>query len=450
MQENKQTQQTAVMRLETLCADPNMTAALLQNLVAAVEEARAAGVTEESGSVLATAIAKMSLAQQRWSEAKEALRDALGCRPPRAEKLGQAVKKARQTGLPQDTPEVEAAVRLHKEVTSAKKQVLAALSKSYGDLQPSELSKAVQNCQCFEIPLTEKELQATAQFQKEELDFTKECSRRWGDAVAEKVQTSCQQWHQTPPPGPSVPVDEFQQKSIESALDLLICCSNSGAMRKEVDSAILMLEKPVMAKWLHVSVYLALAHASPSHIDLYRADAADFLTEYIKDTVLVTILPIDPGFLLSTARLCSADDRLFRVSCLRRCNFPQIQRLMTAEELRLAATPPCQTPSGVSGPASEAKAVAKTSCKSRWECLKQEEDSIPSPALDTIMELAGLEMVKEKALEIYSSILAEQSLPVARRVPQSFNFALLGNPGTGNYSPSLPPLTLFNECIVTH
>lgn len=47
------------------------------------------------------------------------------------------------------------------------------------------------------------------------------------------------------------------------------------------------------------------------------------------------------------------------------------------------------------------------------------------------MALAGLEMVKEKALVIYECILAEQALTVERRVPQSFNFALLGNPGTG-------------------
>ena len=94
-------------------------------------------------------------------------------------------------------------------------------------------------------------------------------------------------------------------------------------------------------------------------------------------------------------------------------------------------SPPGQTPTHASESVHETAKVHVKSSLSRWESLQKEKHSIPSPALDKLMALAGLEMVKEKALVIYECILAEQALTVERRVPQSFNFALLGNPGTG-------------------
>ena len=435
-EEKESAQQTAVQNLEILCSDPIVTEALLQNLVEAVEEARKAGIPEESGGVVATAMAKISLAQQRWTDAKDSLREALRVQPPDEEKLGQAVKKARLAGLRQDTSEVEAAVRLHKDVKNAKDHLSKSLSRSY--LPPSELRKAVETCTYFDIPLSEKDIQAKDYFEKEELNFTKECARRWGDSVASKVQRSCEDWHQSPPSRLLMPADDFLKKTFESAFEKLKYSEIPGAMRKDIDTAIQLLEKPVMEKWLHVGVYLAFAHTSPSHVDLYRADAEDIIAEYLKDTVLVNTFPV--VFLLAAVRLSSDNDTVFRNSCLRRCNFPHILQLMTTQELQLVDTPPTHVSERTRG---VTKSVAKTSV-SEWNRLKKEKDSIPSPALDKLMALAGLEMVKEKALGIYESILAEQSLPVERRVPQSFNFALLGNPGTGKSIST--PCCLINYC----
>jgi len=68
---------------------------------------------------------------------------------------------------------------------------------------------------------------------------------------------------------------------------------------------------------------------------------------------------------------------------------------------------------------------------SRWTQIKSETDAIACPSLDKLMKMVGLQTVKEQALELYKRVKVEQALPAERRVSQSLNFALLGNPGTG-------------------
>lgn len=51
--------------------------------------------------------------------------------------------------------------------------------------------------------------------------------------------------------------------------------------------------------------------------------------------------------------------------------------------------------------------------------------------MDELMDMIGLQSIKEKVLKLYHTMKAQQSLPANRRLEQSHNFALLGNPGTG-------------------
>jgi len=100
--------------------------------------------------------------------------------------------------------------------------------------------------------------------------------------------------------------------------------------------------------------------------------------------------------------------------------------MMTVDERRIAAVPIGQH---VPEPAKQPLHIDTP--QSRWDTLKSEPGAIPCPSIDELMGLVGLKSMKQKVLELYKSVLAEQSLPAKRRVPQSHNFALLGNPGTG-------------------
>ncbi|CAM9145812.1 unnamed protein product, partial [Ectocarpus fasciculatus] len=263
----------------------------------------------------------------------------------------------------------------------------------------------------------------------ERFQFLSECTRRWGPEVAAKVEGSCRTWHQSPT-RVELPLsdDAGLDKKISDAIELLVPSDQRDIWRSSINKAIKVFENSVMSKYPDTNVYLAVATSCPSHINTYSDDTLDFIKQYI-DTVSDTPV-LNPAMLLATARLCSSEEIAFKASCLRRCNIPSVARLMTDQEKLFAATAQSQPlpPSLYLTPDSS---LALETPADRWERLKQETDAKPSAALDDLMKLIGLNSVKLKALEIYESILAEQSLPAERWVPQTFNFALLGNPGTG-------------------
>lgn len=71
--------------------------------------------------------------------------------------------------------------------------------------------------------------------------------------------------------------------------------------------------------------------------------------------------------------------------------------------------------------------------RTKWEELKKKlkGDQKKIQPMEELLELIGLESVKEIALNIYAKILADQELPEAARVPVQLNFSFMGNPGTG-------------------
>ena len=72
--------------------------------------------------------------------------------------------------------------------------------------------------------------------------------------------------------------------------------------------------------------------------------------------------------------------------------------------------------------------------ESRWKHKQDDDDGdahLPSSALDELMQLRGLQHVKNIALELHTRVMAEKKLPVEMLVKTSLNFSLLGNPGTG-------------------
>ena len=80
---------------------------------------------------------------------------------------------------------------------------------------------------------------------------------------------------------------------------------------------------------------------------------------------------------------------------------------------------------------------SKSSCttQDRWENL---EARLPAkwsrplaPHMKELMGLIGMQSVKDLALDLIAAALAESKLDKKSRIPQTLNFALLGNPGTG-------------------
>ena len=101
---------------------------------------------------------------------------------------------------------------------------------------------------------------------------------------------------------------------------------------------------------------------------------------------------------------------------------------MTADELRIAETP---VGSKVKEPEKIAVTDLEATPEERWARLKNEASGPYPPPLDKLMAMVGLRSVKEQVLQLYTPKRREQALPEDRRVPQTVNFALLGNPGTG-------------------
>ena len=104
--------------------------------------------------------------------------------------------------------------------------------------------------------------------------------------------------------------------------------------------------------------------------------------------------------------------------------------MMTDAE-RTAVAVPFGT-EGNTAPSHTPKAAGDhSSPEERWKELKAQPRMMPSESLDRLMALTGLKSVKQNALEAYVMVANESALEPDRRVDQTHNFALLGNPGTG-------------------
>jgi len=86
-------------------------------------------------------------------------------------------------------------------------------------------------------------------------------------------------------------------------------------------------------------------------------------------------------------------------------------------------------------------ALATSPSKSKWERQKTLEGAV-NPAIDEIMEMIGLEAVKEKILGIKAKVeLTQRQLASLKK--ERFSLVLLGNPGTGMSGMLLVPAYIF-------
>jgi SpoVK/Ycf46/Vps4 family AAA+-type ATPase len=209
---------------------------------------------------------------------------------------------------------------------------------------------------------------------------------------------------------------------------------DKAKLSKAIDGLIEKLEKDPLKEWIHCQAVLSLAYSSPSHINYYNHDAKDCIEQYLSP-ILKNCGKVLPIVLLIFARLSPGTDRDFRIACFRRCNFyPELRNWMTETEKKMLE-PPIEKAKekDAQGSASSISPLHFTTKdpEERWKILQQQPNAIPSPAIEKLMKMIGLTNVKLKILEIYQSIWMESQLPQKSRVPQSFHFALMGNPGTG-------------------
>ena len=78
---------------------------------------------------------------------------------------------------------------------------------------------------------------------------------------------------------------------------------------------------------------------------------------------------------------------------------------------------------------------ARTSLEARWAELSAHLTPAQRKPMDELLRLTGLDAVKKVALDVYSSVLADQKLAQAGHgraaARETLNFAFVGNPGTG-------------------
>lgn len=197
---------------------------------------------------------------------------------------------------------------------------------------------------------------------------------------------------------------------------------------KNIDAAIAALEKQPLNRWDHASAFLAVANTAATHIDLYKVDAEDYLKDYFEEFIATPEKLFAPACLLAVARLYKSVDTNLRVSCLRRC-VSEVQAMMSTQEQDEAFLGIADKLPEV--PAAKQELGAGSDPAARWSRLQEEPEAVKCPAMDELMKMIGLMTVKEKLLQLYNSVQAERRMPARRRLPQTHNFVMLGNPGTG-------------------
>jgi MoxR-like ATPase len=414
-------QQTAKERLVELYATAGpIPASLVADLNVALQHAKDAGINSDD-LVLQNALQKREEVEKCRQDIEAKLMRACMARPLNDVELGSLLKAAHNAGVSQDRAEVESATRLLREITSAQATLHSCLNRPFPDA--TALRKALQAAMDMHltIPALTAVKQKLSEMEGEAASFAGAAKHRWGASGGNRLVALSARWQGTPESSSGLPSNPVQRKAAEKALADL---AKSGD-RKSVDTAIEALEL-LEGTWPHAKAYLGAANGCSTHIDVYRTDAEDYIEEYMED--VGEDAELVPALLLAAARLCEPEKAEFRASCLRRCYVHETQGLMTEDEQHTAQLPagtaikqPCKQPNHSSTGAPE----------SRWAELKMEKDAISCPALDELMEMIGLKTVKEQALEVYVRVLREKALPADRRVPQTLNFVLLGNPGTG-------------------
>ena len=410
---------------------------LVDRLNDALADAQSAGLTVRDA-VCANAKQRLAALKTGRLDATTALKRAGEARPLNLEALQSACQDARDAGVAARDANLATAERLAVRLEEAMAERLRVMQLPFPGL--NELKIVIDTLN------TARSLSSTGvearlrEIQAEHTGFVTQLSdimSNWiepqqnGHGIATRAADSQQGRAK---PGrvnglDALSTDLLAQQAAREALSLLSRADNSHS---DLKVAVRELDKPVLGKWTHRHAYLALAFSANTEL---KDDVEDACEDYLGALFESGDEPeVVPAFLLALSRCYGPchpkGSALFMMSCLRRCNLPQIRPMMTDAE-RTAVAVPFGT-EGNTAPSHTPKAAGDhSSPEERWKELKAQPRMMPSESLDRLMALTGLKSVKQNALEAYVMVANESALEPDRRVDQTHNFALLGNPGTG-------------------
>lgn len=189
----------------------------------------------------------------------------------------------------------------------------------------------------------------------------------------------------------------------------------------------------------HAQLYMSLAYASSKYCT--PRDVADSLIKYEEamSKSLGEETTVDGLFLLAHARLTDLNSKgkdlpLLSLALLHFFREKLGDEWLTDRERAQLDSPKEEDKSEpVSSPLEE--------LKEKWRELSAQLTTEQQKPMEELLELVGLESVKRKALEIYSSVLAKQKMKANNYakavVDRTLNFAFMGNPGTGKTTVAL-------------
>lgn len=244
----------------------------------------------------------------------------------------------------------------------------------------------------------------------------------YDDDTIQKILHACKSWPLSSDPFLYSTASETQKDKLEKYI-MQIDCSREDSLRNVLPTFREDLMKIPLHSWMHSTALLALVSTMPYLKEYVSNDAKPQLSRY-----LLCMRQQHPTKELSCvimivfARLSS--DIVFQRTCLKFVNLSDLHRFLTDKEVQLLSQAD-YTPVTLESNEERNPLLLK------WQSLKQLPGAVPSKAIDDLFQMIGLKSVKDKILEVYESTILENSLPKECQVPQSHNFILYGNPGTG-------------------
>ncbi|KAJ1469630.1 hypothetical protein T484DRAFT_1851058 [Baffinella frigidus] len=181
-------------------------------------------------------------------------------------------------------------------------------------------------------------------------------------------------------------------------------------------------------KWAHFDVYEVLALAGS------RSDGDNVLVRATLRGYAARLAPTagwDPVVLLAAARAAEvqgwSDELRHNLLALYVTLFQKQAEALMSQQDRAFLGSSFRKAGGsslLSSPGSDAPSYAE----GEWAKLRT---TVRSPAMDKLMKMIGLQVVKIQAVAIGKKLLADQKLSAKQRVSTALNFCFMGNPGTG-------------------
>ena len=274
----------------------------------------------------------------------------------------------------------------------------------------SEIKKVVKEAEILGIELNPIILQLKSVLEKD-AQIISEVLKSWAlsDTVLETLMQACEYF-------PNI-VDPFLLESTTPAqraqitdngyIDKVKGYDNDRTLGNTFEKLRKDVQNDPLYSWVHSDALVAAISVMPSQFEVHRYKAWGYVKNYLETVNRQPKKEVANIIMLVLARIVPNCGAAFRKACLRKVYSEKTASWFTDAEVEV-----------LQSPLEDIDAITDT--VARYTIATH------FPCIDRIMELVGLEKVKEKVLE-----LAKQFLDPEYRVSQCHHFILLGNPGTG-------------------